>query len=89
MLHALSIHDIVYIGRYAIWGFFIFPHVLKVWYRLLDKKFAGNTWKAILSKTAIDQSFFPLPILGGFYVFLSALEGKTNSYNELMEECNM
>lgn len=29
------------IGRYAIWGFCVFPHVLRPWYRLLDAKFAG------------------------------------------------
>ena len=58
-------------------------------YKILDKKFVGNTWKAIISKTAIDQLIFPLPILGSFYIFLSALEGKTNSIDEVMEECNV
>ena len=57
--------------------------------KILDKKFVGNTWKAIISKTAIDQLIFPLPILGSFYIFLSALEGKTNSIDEVMEECNV
>ena len=76
-------------GRYAIWGFFIFPHILKYWYKILDKHFAGQAWRAVISKTAIDQAFFPLPILGSFYIFLSALEGKTDSMNELMKECNV
>ena len=35
----------------------------------------------------IDQAFFPLPILSSFYIFLSALEGKTDSLRELLNEC--
>jgi hypothetical protein len=76
------------VGRYAIWGFAIFPHVLRSWYKVLDGRFVGRSWRAIVAKTAIDQTFFPLPILGSFYVFLSALEGKTNNLEEVMEECN-
>ncbi len=49
----------------------------------------GNTWKAVVTKTAVDQTFFPLPILASFYVFLSALEGKTKSLSNLVEECNV
>ena len=27
------------IGRYAIWGFAIFPHVLRHWYKFLDARY--------------------------------------------------
>ena len=36
-----------------------------------------------------DQAVFPIPILGSFYVFLSALEGKNESLATLFEECNV
>ena len=78
------------IGRYAIWGFAIFPHILRRWYTLLDKAVVGKTvWKVALAKTAVDQAIFPIPILGSFYVFLSALEGKNDSMESLFEECNV
>lgn len=77
------------VSRYAVWGFLIFPHVLRRWYRLLDARIVGKGLKAAGLKTAIDQTFFPLPILGGFYLFLSALEGKTNSFEEWTEECKV
>ena len=41
------------IGRYAIWGFCIFPHILRRWYALIDRKIVGSGWKVALSKTAI------------------------------------
>ena len=78
------------IGRYAIWGFAIFPHILRRWYTLLDRVVVGATpWKVALKKTAVDQAIFPIPILGSFYVFLSALEGKNDSLESLFEECNV
>lgn len=77
------------IGRYAIWGFVVFPHVLKGWYAVLDGKFPGNAWRAVTAKTAVDQICFPLPILASFYVFLSALEGKTDSWKGLVQECQV
>ena len=78
------------IGRYAIWGFAIFPHILRRWYTFLDKVVVGKTvWKVALAKTAVDQAIFPIPILGSFYVFLSALEGKNDSMESLFEECNV
>ena len=123
------------LGRYAIWGFAIFPHILRKWYKLLDSKIVGNSIQAACCKTYvniliilkcsvcsallslwsiaslstvlnilfliswtilsnccafyrfIDQAFFPLPILSSFYIFLSALEGKTDSLRELLNEC--
>ena len=51
----------------------------------LDKRFVGNSWRTIVSKTMVDQSVLPLPILSSFYVFLSALEGKS----DIFEECNV
>lgn len=77
------------VGRYAIWGFAIFPHILRKWYRLLDWKIQGKSVKSALLKTTIDQTFFPLPILGSFYLFLSALEGKTQSFSQWTEECQV
>lgn len=79
------------VGRYAIWGFAIFPHILRSWYRLLDSRvlLEGSAWKTACAKTAIDQLLFPLPILASFYVFLSALEGKTSSLSQLLEECRV
>ena len=66
-------------------GFFIFPHILKRWFMFLDRRFVGSSWRTIVSKTAVDQLIIPLPILSSFYVFLSALEGKT----DIFEECNV
>ena len=66
-------------------GFFVFPHILKRWFMFLDRRFVGSSWRTIVSKTAVDQLIIPLPILSSFYVFLSALEGKT----DIFEECNV
>ncbi len=77
------------IGRYAIWGFAIFPHVLRKWYHILDTTIKGSSWKAACAKTLVDQTIFPLPILASFFIFLSALEGKTRSWSELVEECDV
>ena len=78
------------IGRYAIWGFAFFPHVLTRWYRILDSKIVTQSpWATATLKTVVDQTFFPLPILGSFYLFLSALEGKVNSLGEWTEECEV
>ena len=41
----------------------------------------------LFSFSFIDQAFFPLPILSSFYIFLSALEGKTESLGQLVSEC--
>ena len=77
------------VARYAVWGFAIFPHILRHWYRFLDAKIIGKSWQAVVKKTVIDQTFFPAPILGSFYLFLSALEGKTQNVETLTEECRI
>ena len=47
------------IFRYSVWGFCVFPHVLRKWYRFLDGRLDGNSWKVVVQKTVIDQAIFP------------------------------
>ncbi|TRY80000.1 hypothetical protein TCAL_07045 [Tigriopus californicus] len=75
------------VAKYSIWGFFIFPHVLRKWYKFLDANFIGTSWNTVIKKTLVDQAVFPVPILSSFYVFLSVLEGKTESFKSVTEEC--
>lgn len=45
--------------RYAVWGFCLFPHILRLWYRYLDSTFEGSGWKVAWKKTLLDQVVFP------------------------------
>ena len=116
--------------HYFLWGFAVYPHLLRAWYAALDSRragktkyekqyvlqnsircrYGGNSWGSVAKKIAIDQIFFPgnkslccnklqsvslnryfflvsAPILVGFYLFLSLLEGRTGSLYELTAEC--
>ena len=46
--------------RFSIWGFAIFPHILRKWYRILDSGIiTGSSMRQAVLKTFIDQAIFP------------------------------
>ncbi|KAL3275781.1 hypothetical protein HHI36_020526 [Cryptolaemus montrouzieri] len=71
------------IGRYTIYGVTVAGPLLFVWYKWLDKKFAGNSVRIITKKLVLDQFFMTPQLLIIFYVAMSIMENKTN----LLEEC--
>jgi len=52
-------------------GFGVLGHY---WYLFLEKKVVGNTMKAVLKKTLIDQVFFSPVIIAFFFIMLGVIE---------------
>jgi len=51
---------------------------LHYWYKLLDTAVVGNSTKAVIGKTVIDQTVFAPYIISLFFVSNSVLDGKSS-----------
>jgi Mpv17-like protein len=71
------------LGRYAIMGTLIYPNVLYIWYRWLDRRYVGTATKIIVKKLLLDQFLLTPPLLCAFFIIMSAMERKA----DIFEEC--
>ncbi|KYB25895.1 mpv17-like protein isoform X1 [Tribolium castaneum] len=76
-------YDTPAIARYAVYGTGIQGPFLTIWYRWLDKKFIGTSYKIVAQKLLLDQFLMTPQILVIFYVAMSIMEKK----KDIFEEC--
>nr|XP_008197043.1 PREDICTED: mpv17-like protein isoform X4 [Tribolium castaneum] len=68
---------------FGILGVTVIAPVYQYWYRWLDKKFIGTSYKIVAQKLLLDQFLMTPQILVIFYVAMSIMEKK----KDIFEEC--
>ena len=84
-------YDLGSIKRYALWGAFIVPPVYQTWYKWLDAKFhlceKSPLNRPILAKKLVLDQFLLTPvILVFFFIFMNAMEGKSDWFEECKQK---
>lgn len=54
----------------------VFGVAAHYWYRFLDRRFPGKTWKPVGKKLLLEMAIGP-PIICGFFLAIGYLEGKS------------
>ncbi|XP_065578886.1 mpv17-like protein [Artemia franciscana] len=79
-------YDFAAIGRFAVIGMGVNPHILYRWYRFLDSRWPGRSLSAVARKVLMDQFVLTPPHLCGFYTMMSIMEGKADIFEECREK---
>ncbi|XP_008197040.1 mpv17-like protein isoform X2 [Tribolium castaneum] len=77
------IYDRQMLTCFGILGVTVIAPVYQYWYRWLDKKFIGTSYKIVAQKLLLDQFLMTPQILVIFYVAMSIMEKK----KDIFEEC--
>ena len=78
--------DLTKLGHLSGWGYVIAPSYMALWYSWLDTRFVATTTRIIAIKVVLDQTMLTIPLLLGFFPYMSWCQGKDDLTAELREK---
>ena len=78
--------DLTKLGHLSGWGYVIAPSYMALWYSWLDTRFVATTTRIIAIKVVLDQTMLTIPLLLGFFPYMSWCRGKDDLTSELKEK---
>ncbi|XP_070581167.1 mpv17-like protein [Ptychodera flava] len=75
-------YDIAKIERFGIWGLCFNGPAMYGLYKLLDGFLPGTAARAVTMKMCLDQVIMTPVCIVGFYIVMSAMEGKSDLFSE-------
>jgi len=68
------------------WGYAIAPSYMALWYSWLDTRYVARSPRIILIKVLLDQTLLTIPLLLGFFPYMSWCQDQEDVLRELKEK---